>query len=232
MYPWEMFALLRGIRQSVISYPTLNVELMDRDYCLVRLLYDTWSRVHEVLAVQVQDVELGSQIIHLKTVKGKAIMERKDGVLVHVDTEHKPRVVDISQKVTTALIRVIDGRKTGPLFVGAQKSPLTNRAAQKIIDEYARKVSIDGVNCLQARVDRGNETTDYLISPKAIREYAEWEAIHLGGMDRRTAAAKAGHSTRTQGQYYDRFASLRTVLEGHRARGELDERMREWRGDE
>jgi integrase len=182
-----------------------------RDEMLIRLLYETFTRVGELLEVQVQDVDFEQCAIHITRPKGKAIFKIVDGGRVHVDTVFEQRWVFFSNRTRDLLIRYLEGRKGGYLIVARAGKKMSSRQSERIVDFYAKKA---GIQNILGYTRNGREIR--LVNCKALREAGE-RHTDVAGADRDATARIAGHTVRTKELHYKKgdFEEDRKVVRGH-----------------
>jgi len=169
-----------------------------RDEVLVRLLYETWARIGELLEVEIQDVDFEHSAILIAHPKGKAVFKIIDGKRVHMETIHPQRWVFFSEYTRTLIIRFLRGRKKGHLTVNSKGKKLSKREAERIVDHYAKSA---GIQRILGHTKIGREIR--LVTCKALREAGERHTDEAGG-DRDATARIAGHTVRTKETYYKR----------------------------
>jgi integrase len=175
-----------------------------RDEILLRLLYETWARIEELLKVEVQDVDFENCAIYIKHPKGKYYKKTQE-------TKREPRWVYFSEDTKDFIIRYLEGRKTGYLILNNRRGRMTSRTAERIIDHYARLVGIQ-----KARGQSEDGRVLKLVTCKALREAGE-RHTDVGGADRDVTSKIAGHSVKTKEQYYKKsnFEESREVIRKH-----------------
>jgi site-specific recombinase XerC len=90
-----------------------------RDRLIVRLIYATGVRVSELCSIRIEAIDLDDGIIR---VMGKG---------------NKERVVFLDDATADAIDEYLDGRTTGPLFVGYGGKPISPRTVQLLFRRYA-----------------------------------------------------------------------------------------------
>lgn len=182
-----------------------------RDEVLLRLLYETFARISELLNVNVEDTDFNHCAIQILHPKAKAVFRIVDGVRKHVDTKCEPRWVHFGDETRNLLIRYLEGRRKGPLIVNSKGRRLCARQAERIVDHYARK---EGIQQVIGHTKNGRETQ--LVSPKSLREAGERHVDESGG-DRDATARMAGHTVRTKETYYKlgSFEGDRKIFRNH-----------------
>lgn len=90
-----------------------------RDRLIVRLIYATGVRVSELCAIQVEAIDLD------------------DGVIRVIGKGNKERAVFLDDATADAINEYLDGRTSGPLFVGYNEKPITARTVQLLFKRHA-----------------------------------------------------------------------------------------------
>lgn len=197
----EVRAMLGAPRRFLKNANPWEVSLADRDSLILSLLWETWTRVHELVAVRVENIDLENRIIHLVRTKRK-VTRNNDGSF---DSRTVARDVVFTEGTRFELMRFLGNRRKGPLFLGNEGKALTQRAVRKMIHKYAVASGAQGV----VGYDKpGNPR--FLVTPKAFREAGEAWAI-IGGMDRDQAARYAGHTRKVQEQSYAKYDVFRAM---------------------
>ena len=182
-----------------------------RDELLVRMLYETWARVGELLKVDVLDIDFDNCSILIRHPKGKAVFRIQDGRRVHVDTVHRQRQVFFGDYARDIMIRYLQRRKRGPLITNSKRKRLSTRQAERIVDEHARAAGIQRVIGYDKR---GREVR--LITCKGLREAGE-RHTDVAGADRDATARIAGHTVQTKEKFYKKgnFEEDRRIVREH-----------------
>lgn len=182
-----------------------------RDEILVRLLYETWGRIGELLEVEIKDVDFEHSAIRIAHPKGKAVFRIIDGKRVHVETVHPQRWVFFSEHTRSLIIRFLDGRRKGHLTINSKGKKLSKREAERLVDRYA---NMAGIQRIVRHAKDGREIR--LVTCKALREAGERHTDEDGG-DRDATARIAGHTVRTKETYYKRgnFEEDMNVVRSH-----------------
>lgn len=212
LYPEEVQALIQAPHKFRKKTPRA-IEKADVHQLVILLLWDTWARETELCHIRIEDIDLPNRIITLQHTK-KKVMSRQDG---EITTERIPRQVTFSEEAARLIERVIAHRgRCGYLFTGQRGKRLSSRSVRALIGRYARLTDIQKITGRE----KGGRSR-YLVHPHAIREAGEAYAVLMGGMNRRTAARKAGHSTATQERYYLKYDIIRQRMEADKAHQEL-----------
>ncbi len=90
-----------------------------RDRLIVRLIYATGVRVSELCAMHVEAVDLD------------------DGVIRVTGKGNKERMVFLDDATADAIDEFLDGRTSGPLFIGYGGRPISTRTVQLLFKRYA-----------------------------------------------------------------------------------------------
>lgn len=182
-----------------------------RDELLVRLLYESWMRVGELVKADVRDVDLENLSILVRHPKGRAIFKLEAERRVHVDTIHNQRPVYFGEYTRDLMIRHLERRRRGPLLVNSRKKRLSTRQAERIVDAYARSV---GIQKVIGYTKNGREVR--LITCRSLREAGE-RHTDVAGADRDATARIAGHTVRTKEKYYKKgnFEEDRRIVREH-----------------
>lgn len=194
----ECLKLIQAPKKLALSVTKFKLWKHLRDEILIRLLYETWTRISELLAVKVADIDFEHSAIHIKNPKGKAVFKIVDGKRKHIDTVYPTRWVFFSEYTRNLLIRYLDGRKRGYLIVSNRIKRLSTREAERIVDHYAR------VSGIQKTIGHTSNIREiHLVTCKALREAGERHTDEAGG-DRDATARVSGHTVRTKEAYYKR----------------------------
>ncbi len=182
-----------------------------RDEVLIRLLYETFARVSELLHVGIEDIDFEQRAIIITHPKGKAVFSVVDGKRKHVDTRYEQRWVFFGDETRNLIIRYLAGRKKGHLITGHKGKKLSTRQAERIVDRYAGKAGIQNVI---GYTRNGREVR--LVTCKALREAGE-RHTDVAGADRDATARIAGHTVTTKERHYKKgnFEEDRKVVRGH-----------------
>ena len=208
----ECRALVEAPRKLSASATTFQIWKAARDELLTRLLYETWSRVRELIMVDVKDVDFENCSIVIRHPKGRAVFKVKGGRRVHVDTVHQPRQVFFGQYTRDLMIRHLQRRRRGPLIVSSKRKRLSIRQAERIVDRHAKAA---GIQRVVGHTKNGREIR--LVSCKALREAGE-RHTDVAGADRDATARIAGHTVRTKEKHYKKGnfeEDRRIVRENH-----------------
>lgn len=183
-----------------------------RDEVLIRMLYETWARVSELLKVDIRDIDFDNCSIQIRHPKGRAVFRIEEGKRVHVDTVHRQRQVFFGDYTRDLVIRYLQGRKRGPLITNSRKKRLSTRQAERLVNRHARSA---GTQKVIGYNKKGRENR--LVTCKALREAGE-RHTDIAGADRDATARIAGHTVQTKEKYYKRGnfeEDRRIVRENH-----------------
>lgn len=182
-----------------------------RDELLIRLIYETFTRINELLNVEVADIDLEQFAIIIRHPKRKAVFKRIEGKRKHIDTISQPRWVFFSNHTRNLIIQYLNGRKRGPLITNSRGKRLSTREAERIVDNYARSL---GIQKVIDKTKNGREIR--LVTCKALREAGE-RHTDISGADRDATARIAGHTVRTKEAYYKKgnFEEDRKIVRDH-----------------
>ena len=216
LFPEEVQALISSPHQFLRSETARAVQKSNMHELLIRLLYDTWAREDEIRMVKVKDIDKDQRLIRLRNTKKRTVKRTSEEIV----TERKIRVVDFSKETKKLLVQYLQGKKTGYLFEGQERKPISLKTIRNIIHRYAEAV---GIQRTIGWTKDGRQKR--LVHPHALREAGEAFAIIMGGMDRETAAAKAGHGLRVQEKYYMKYHAVRARIASDEARRRLKKRF-------
>ncbi|MEE9116768.1 MAG: tyrosine-type recombinase/integrase [Thermoplasmata archaeon] len=208
----ECRALVEAPRKLPTNATKFRIWKAARDELLIRLLYESWSRVRELIMVDVKDIDFENCSIVIRHPKGRAVFKVKGGRRVHVDTVHQQRQVFFGQYTRDLMIRHLQRRKRGPLIINSKRKRLSTRQAERIVDRYAREA---GIQRVVGYTKNGREIR--LVSPKSLREAGE-RHTDVAGADRDATARIAGHTVRTKEKHYKKGnfeEDRRIVRENH-----------------
>ena len=207
----ECLALCKAPRKLQVNATKFQIWKHLRDELLIRLLYETWARISELLKVKIDDVDFKECAIHIKFPKGKSIFKIIEGKRTHVDTVYQPRWVYFGEATRDLLIRYLDGRNKGQLITNSRGRKLSTREAERIVNHYAEICGVQKIiGCSKDnRVVR-------LVTCKSLREAGE-RHTDIAGADRDATARIAGHTVRTKEAYYKKgnFVEDRAIIRAH-----------------
>lgn len=207
----ECILLCKGPQKLPVNATPFQIWKHLRDEVLIRLTYETWARISELLQVKISDMDFKQSAIHIAHPKGKAIFRIIDGKRKHVGTIHSKRWVFFGEESKNLLIRYLGRRKRGHLITNSRRRKLSTRQAERIVDYYAGKAGTQKVIGLTRN---GREIR--LVTCKALREAGE-RHTDVNGADRDATARIAGHTVRTKEKHYKKgnFEEDREVVRRH-----------------
>ena len=207
----ECLGLCKAPRRLLANATKFQIWKAMRDELLIRLLYETWVRVSELIKVNVLDVDFDNCSILIRHPKGRAIFRIENGRRVHADTVHQQRQVFFSDYTRDLIVRYLQRRKRGPLIANSRKKRLSTRQAERIVDMYAK---VAGIQRVLGYTKNGRDIR--LITCKALREAGERHTDIAGG-DRDATARIAGHTVRTKEKHYKKgnFEEDRRIVREH-----------------
>ncbi len=207
----ECIALCNEPRKLPINASKFQIWKHQRDELLIRLIYETFTRISELLNVDVSDIDFEQHAIKIRHPKSKAVFKVINGKRKHIDTISQPRWVFFSDYTRDYIIRYLKGRKKGALIINSRGKKLSTREAERIVDNYARMV---GIQKIIGKTKNGREIR--LVTCKALREAGE-RHTDVGGADRDATARIAGHTVRTKEKYYKKgnFEEDREIVRNH-----------------
>jgi integrase len=192
----ECLALCKAPRKLEVTATKFKIWKHLRDEILIRLLYETWARINELLNVKVEDTDFKECAINIKHPKGKSIFRIIDGKKTHVDTIYQPRWVYFSETTRNILIRFLEGRNKGPLITNSRGGKLSTREAERLVNHYAEICGIQKI----ISYNKANRAIR-LVTCKSLRESGE-RHTDIAGADRDATARIAGHTVRTKESHY------------------------------
>lgn len=207
----ECVSLCIEPRKLAINASKFQLWKHERDELLIRLIYETFTRINELLHVDVSDVDFEQHAIIIKRPKSKAVFKVIDGKRKHIDTISKNRWVFFSDYTRDFIIRYLKGRKKGPLITNSRGKRLSTREAERIVDYYAGSVGIQKI------IGKTKNSRDIrLVTCKALREAGE-RHTDINGGDRDATSRVAGHTVRTKEKHYKKgnFEEDRAIIRAH-----------------
>ena len=216
LFPEEITALLEAPKMFLTRNTAATIRKRDMHRLILHLLHDTWARENEVVNIRVEDIDLDQRLITLRITKAH-IVGSSEGVYF---TKSEVRTVDFSEKTKGLILSHLRGRKKGYLLTGHKGRKLSTRTIRHIVSVYAQRL---GIQRIVGWTKDGRPK--YLVHPHSLREAGEAYAILFGGMDRATAAMKAGHSERVQKKYYTRYHAVRARMASDQSRRMLQEQF-------
>lgn len=190
---------------------TFRIWKAERDELLIRMLYEGFPRIGELLKADVTDVDFEEDALYIRHPKGRAVFTIKNGERVYTDTIHKQRSTHFSNYTRDLMIRHFRRRKRGPLITTSRGKRLSVRQAERIVNKYAE---LAGIQRVIGYTKNGREIR--LVTCKALREAGE-RHTDVAGADRDATARIAGHTVRTKEKYYKRgnFEEDRRIVREH-----------------
>lgn len=171
--------------ERLLSAPGENDTLGLRDRAMLETLYSTGIRVSELVGLEVDDLDLEHEALHVSG-KGK-----------------KERLVPLGSHAINSIARYIqhvrndpryrdawaEGSKSRPLFINKHGGRLSSRSVRRKLDKYLREVGLDPT-----------------ISPHTLRHSF---ATHLleNGADLRSVQELLGHQSLSTTQVYTHVAT-------------------------
>ncbi|MCK5562084.1 MAG: tyrosine-type recombinase/integrase, partial [Thermoplasmata archaeon] len=203
--------LCKAPRKLPMNASKFQIWKYQRDELLIRLIYETFARISELLKVDISDVDIEQHAIHIKHPKSKAVFRVVDGKRKHIDSISRPRWAFFSNYTRDFIIRFLDGRKKGPLIINSSGKRLSSRGAERIVDHYARSIDIQKIIGYSKN---GREIR--LVTCKALRESGE-RHTDINGGDRDATARVAGHTVATKEKHYKlgNFEEDRAIVRNH-----------------
>ena len=208
----ECIAICSAPRRLPTNATKFQIWKASRDELLIRLLYETWARVRELIMVDIKDVDFDNRSILIRHPKSRAVFKTKDGRRVHIDTVRQQRHVFFGEYTRDLMIRHLQRRRRGPLIVNTKRKRLSTRQAERIVDRHAKTA---GIQRVVGHTKNGREIR--LVSPKSLRESGE-RHTDIAGADRDATARIAGHTVRTKEKHYKKGnfeEDRRIVRENH-----------------
>lgn len=169
--------------EKLLSAPSDNDLLGVRDRAILETLYSTGIRVSEVVGLNMDDLDLPGEALHIRG-KGK-----------------KERLVPLGSHALGAVARYVNTLKSdprfanasgnSPLFVNKHGKRLSSRSVRRKLDKYLREAGLDPT-----------------ISPHTLRHSF---ATHLldNGADLRSVQELLGHQSLSTTQVYTHLTSRR-----------------------
>lgn len=207
----ECIAVCKAPRRLPPNATEFRIWKAGRDELLIRLLYEAFPRIGELIKADVVDVDFEENTLYIRHPKGKAVFKIGDGGRVHVDTVHRERATHFSNYAKDLGIRHLRRRKRGPLIANSQGKRLSVRQAERIVDMHAKAA---GMQKVVGHTKNGREI--HLVTCKALREAGE-RHTDVAGADRDATARIAGHTVRTKEKYYKKgnFEEDRRIVREH-----------------
>ena len=168
----------------LVEAPDLGTTLGARDRALLETLYSGGLRVSELVAMNIQDMDLGAGVVR---VMGKRARER----LAPLGTQAISALRNYLQGPRLLLLAKAPLSFENAVFLNRRGRRLTDRGVRKLIDKYVEQV------CLERK-----------ISPHALRHSF---ATHLlnAGADLRSVQEMLGHVSLASTQIYTHVTDIR-----------------------
>ncbi len=207
----ECIALCKAPKKLSVNATKFQIWKHLRDEILIRLLYETWARISELLKVNIEDIDFEQCAVHIKHPKGKSIFKVIEGKRTHIKTVHQPRWVYFGEDTKDLIIRYLEGRYKGSLIISSRGKRLSSREAERIINFYAETIGIQKIigYCKDEKEVR-------LVTCKSLRESGE-RHTDINGADRDATARIAGHTVATKEAHYKigNFEEDRAIVRNH-----------------
>ena len=173
--------------EKLLSAPDENEVLGMRDRAMLETLYSTGIRVSELVALEIDDMDLSGEALK---VKGKGKKERIVPLGSHAIGAVK-RYVEMLRGDARYSGAWAEGRAHRPLFVNKHGGRLSSRSVRRKLDKYLKAVGLDPT-----------------ISPHTLRHSF---ATHLldNGADLRSVQELLGHQSLSTTQIYTHLTTSR-----------------------
>jgi integrase/recombinase XerC len=183
--------------EKLLSAPSDRDLLGRRDRAMLETLYSTGIRVSELVGLDMEDLDLETEALH---VKGKGRKERLVPLGSHALAAIRRYIELLSQsaKLADAWKATQEGQRTATaLFVNKHGARLSSRSVRRKLDKYLREVGLDPS-----------------ISPHTLRHSF---ATHLldNGADLRSVQELLGHQSLSTTQVYTHLTAQR-MQDGYR----------------
>jgi len=202
LVPSNPMTLIRTPRQSKRLPKAITIEQIERllaapsdadvlgrrDRAMLETLYSTGIRVSELVALEVDDLDLGSGAMR---VRGKGKKERLVPLGAHAIAAIQS-YLELAQKDPHFVATWNDpGAKRKPLFLNKHAQRLSSRSVRRKLDKYLRQIGLDPT-----------------ISPHTLRHSF---ATHLldNGADLRSVQELLGHQSLSTTQVYTHLTTQR-----------------------
>jgi integrase/recombinase XerC len=166
--------------EKLLSNPDTTTLLGARDRAILEMLYSTGMRVSELVALDVADVDLGSNVVRVQG-KGK-----------------KQRVIPVGPGAVKAVIHYLDLRRSGAqagkpdvaaLFINKHGQRLSTRSVRRKLDKYLLEAGLD-----------------LSVSPHTLRHSFATHMLRRGA-DLRSVQQLLGHQSLSTTQIYPHLTS-------------------------
>ena len=171
LYPEQVETLLTENKKRTDN-------LKYRDECILEILYSSGVRVHELVNIKLQDIDIKSRIIRINEGKGK-----KDR-LVGFDERTQKTLLDYVRKYRVELENNNKNGMVDYLFLSAKGEQLTTRGVQYILKQIELKTGLD-----------------YGLHPHTLRHSFATNLLN-NGADLRVIQELLGHSSLNTTQIY------------------------------
>ncbi len=171
LYPEQVETLLAENKKRTDN-------LKYRDECILEILYSSGVRVHELVNIKLQDIDIKSRIIRINEGKGK-----KDR-LVGFDERTQKTLLDYVRKYRVELENNNKNGMVDYLFLSAKGEQLTTRGVQYILKQIELKTGLD-----------------YGLHPHTLRHSFATNLLN-NGADLRVIQELLGHSSLNTTQIY------------------------------
>lgn len=174
--------------ERLLAAPSDADVLGRRDRAMLETLYSTGIRVSELVALEVDDLDLGSGAMR---VRGKGKKERLVPLGAHAIAAIQS-YLDLAQRDASFTATWNDpGAKRKPLFLNKHAQRLSSRSVRRKLDKYLRQIGLDPT-----------------ISPHTLRHSF---ATHLldNGADLRSVQELLGHQSLSTTQVYTHLTTQR-----------------------
>lgn len=171
LYPEQVETLLAENKKRTDN-------LKYRDECILEILYSSGVRVHELVNITLQDIDVKSRIIRINEGKGK-----KDR-LVGFDERTQKTLLDYVRKYRTELENNNKNGMVDYLFLSAKGEQLTTRGVEYILKQIELKTGLD-----------------YGLHPHTLRHSFATNLLN-NGADLRVIQELLGHSSLNTTQIY------------------------------
>lgn len=171
LYPEQVETLLAENKKRTDN-------LKYRDECILEILYSSGVRVHELVNITLQDIDIKSRIIRINEGKGK-----KDR-LVGFDERTQKTLLDYVRKYRAELENNNKNGMVDYLFLSAKGEQLTTRGVEYILKQIELKTGLD-----------------YGLHPHTLRHSFATNLLN-NGADLRVIQELLGHSSLNTTQIY------------------------------
>jgi type 1 fimbriae regulatory protein FimE len=99
----------------------------DRDATMIWVAFVHGLRVEELIRLQIEQYDFTLRVVHIRRVK-----------------KGSPSTHTISKREAAALKKLLDGRRTGPVFVSERGKPFKRNAINKILQRAGETMAVEG----------------------------------------------------------------------------------------